>query len=66
MDIQAQIEMAERRGEVEYAELLREAACEPVSEAGSLPVGQVLSYQRAAEMARDCAIRPVSLSASRP
>lgn len=57
MDMDAQIAMAERRGEVEYAEILRQVSSVPVSDDESLPVGQVLSYQRAAEAARDCVTR---------
>lgn len=52
MDIQAQVEMLERRGEHEAAELLREIA----SDVETLPVGKVLSYQGTA---RDFTIRPV-------
>lgn len=57
MDMQTQIVMAERRGEVEYAEILRQASYVPVSDDESLPVGQVLSYKMAAEAVRDCVTR---------
>jgi len=56
--------MLEQRAEFEAAELLRQTLPAPVSEAESLPVGQVLSYRMAAEAVRDCVSRPAGRAAS--